>query len=104
MAGRKKARKHWTQTPEGRRKLAERSERLEKAKVAEVKGAAGGRQSRRASVKGVQGGTDKTEAATAIAFARCDAWIELYADTFGISRAALASRVGEALQRQGRRG
>ena len=49
---------------------------------------------RRASHGGSVGVEDT---AAAVAFARCDAWIGLYADSWGVPRAALAERVGLAL-------
>lgn len=108
---------HWTQTPEGRAKLAKamkkgwktrrKSEAMRKAKTTRVTRKKRGKNVIKIEeeipteeTRKTQTQEEKESIATAIGLAHCDAWLSIFADTWGLSRSALARRVGEALCRQ----
>ena len=106
---------HWTQDPANAKKLSASRKRsaltraMNRRKKDKPKGK---RVAKRAStvVVKVDSPTPETieheqkeSTATAIAYSHCDAYIQVLADTFGLSRSTLADRVGEALREQAAR-
>lgn len=105
--------KHWTQTPEGKEKLSkamkkgwkQRKKRVRTAnrKSKKNKNAVQLRKSNGAlseSNNNIISNVEKEETikkATTIAFTHCEAWLSVFADSYGISRANLAERVGNSL-------
>lgn len=105
---------HWTQDPANAKKLSAARKRaaLTKAMNRKAKKPKAKRVVKRAStvVVKVDAPTletvqheQKESTAAAIAYAHCDAHIQILADTWGISRSTLADRVGQALREQAAR-
>lgn len=106
---------HWTQDPANAKKLSAARKRAALTRAMNRKAKkprSGKRVAKRASTVVVKVDAPTTETvqheqkestATAIAYSHCDAYIQVLADTFGLSRSTLADRVGEALREQAAR-
>ena len=97
---------HWTQTPEGKEKMSKVQKKVWKAKKRVLKSQAprkanGSIKTKKSRIKNEVTIQTKEEEivkkATTIAFTHCEAWISVFADTWGISRSNLARRVGKSL-------
>mgnify|MGYP003578725529 CR=1 FL=1 len=80
--------RHWTQTPQGKAKLAKAVKNGWKAKHKQENG----------NGNGTSG--DPSETQVAYVFGRVEGFIEAFASSRGLSRPALASRVGALLRKQ----
>ncbi len=104
---------HWTQDPANAKKLSQARKRAALTRAMNRKPKKKGKRVvKRAStvVVKVDAPTletvqheQKESTAAAIAYAHCDAHIQILADTWGISRSTLADRVGQALREQAAR-
>ena len=83
-------RKHWTQTPEGKAKMARASKRAWRKRTNHTQENGNG--------NGAEDGPSETQ--VAYVYGRVEGFVEAFASSRGLSRAALAERVGTLLRKQ----
>lgn len=102
---------HWTQTPEGKEKLSkamrkgwkQRKKRVRAAKRKTSRKVDNSIRSTKSAIREANNNIhrhdtkEEIKKIETVAFTHCEAWLSVYADSYGISRAYLAERVGHAL-------